>query len=914
MGVAGLWPVLKPAGVKRSLTNLAVVDGFEANTNSMRGLRVGIDASIWMVHATNWVTSATDGRDKGENPELRTILFKCTRLMQKPFLPLFVFDGPYRPDVKRGKNITKTPHWMVAGTQEILTALGVEWRMAPGEAEAELAYLNRIGVIDLVLTDDVDTFLFGAKMLMRNCNNTLSANRSAPVLNSAGRDDGNHTMTYHADDILEKTGLTHGGLILVALLSGGDYHDGVRGCGPEVGVALARCGFGDTLLVATRRGSAYLDTFLPPWREEMRAELRTNARGFLKTKKPTLAGRFPDTFPDRGVLEMYVHPLTSETKGKDAARVESRLDWEKEMRVDALAHVCEKFFEWGYREAIIKRFRTIVWPYAMLRILRRAVLLKDRGTRREPLAAMVRRYFSTAHTSSTTHSIPNGDEADDEPMLVKIHMQRRHPETDDLLEYRLEFAPALLVLIAHAGIEDTRAPPDMTGLSDWSDSDMDGDDEDVAGKGKSRAGTKKPPPNPDSSLRLWFPASMVREAAPELVDQFEARQAAKGAKKAKAKTRGRKVGEEEEEEDERGRSASPRKAKAKTTRKKAAPVPEEEESTDSELPIPTQTKSKVKAKAAPAPFPLSSVDPAPNSSSQETEKGSGKPSGTVDGVFKARKIIRGSSAAAASSSKVAEVAKLFAPATDMDVFHDLTTRIPSSSQPLPTRRYSPPRMQKSRTPSPSKILSALDMQGSSRTLSQTSAASYSTATTTAQTGRTFSSTTFSSQPSRQPSASPSKARLKPKPFPMTVGMDLDAGIEVEVDIWRTPVDVDRPTALGKGKGQERAASLRPMVEASSTARARSNLSTKLSSSRRNPDNDVLRTISSPPRLPTSTKKKTRMKELACVDVISISSDSDEDLPPHTAVRKHLPRPTPSRSPRKRPPVKVDPKEIIEISD
>lgn len=38
---------------------------------------------------------------------------------------------------------------------------------APGEAEAELAYLNRIGVIDAVLSDDVDTFLFGAKMVVR---------------------------------------------------------------------------------------------------------------------------------------------------------------------------------------------------------------------------------------------------------------------------------------------------------------------------------------------------------------------------------------------------------------------------------------------------------------------------------------------------------------------------------------------------------------------------------------------------------------------------------------------------------------------------------------------------------------------------------------------------------------------------
>jgi 5'-3' exonuclease len=40
---------------------------------------------------------------------------------------------------------------------------------APGEAEAELAYLNSIGTIDAILSDDVDNFLFGAKTVIRKC-------------------------------------------------------------------------------------------------------------------------------------------------------------------------------------------------------------------------------------------------------------------------------------------------------------------------------------------------------------------------------------------------------------------------------------------------------------------------------------------------------------------------------------------------------------------------------------------------------------------------------------------------------------------------------------------------------------------------------------------------------------------------
>lgn len=38
---------------------------------------------------------------------------------------------------------------------------------APGEAEAELAHLNKLGIIDAVLTDDSDALIFGAKVVMR---------------------------------------------------------------------------------------------------------------------------------------------------------------------------------------------------------------------------------------------------------------------------------------------------------------------------------------------------------------------------------------------------------------------------------------------------------------------------------------------------------------------------------------------------------------------------------------------------------------------------------------------------------------------------------------------------------------------------------------------------------------------------
>jgi Holliday junction resolvase YEN1 len=48
--------------------------------------------------------------------------------MHTPFLPLFVFDGPRRPGVKRGKKVGKEAHWMTGGMKNIIEAFGYEWR------------------------------------------------------------------------------------------------------------------------------------------------------------------------------------------------------------------------------------------------------------------------------------------------------------------------------------------------------------------------------------------------------------------------------------------------------------------------------------------------------------------------------------------------------------------------------------------------------------------------------------------------------------------------------------------------------------------------------------------------------------------------------------------------------------------
>lgn len=83
---------------------------------------IGIDASIWYHHAMF--------SKKGESPELRFLFFRLCKLTRLPFIPLFVFDGRERPEVKRGSRMGKAgSHALTAGFKKLLELFGMEWRM-----------------------------------------------------------------------------------------------------------------------------------------------------------------------------------------------------------------------------------------------------------------------------------------------------------------------------------------------------------------------------------------------------------------------------------------------------------------------------------------------------------------------------------------------------------------------------------------------------------------------------------------------------------------------------------------------------------------------------------------------------------------------------------------------------------------
>jgi len=355
----------------------------------------------------------------------------------------------------------------------------------------------------------------------------LSGNRPHPGAGSSAKDDGNHVVVFRASEFnMTEINLTHGGLILIALLSGGDYHQaGLSGCGPKVAHGLAKCGFGDSLLSAALTLSREeLQEYLIGWKRDLAEELRTNSRGILGRRCNSLSKAIPEEFPDIDILMSYANPVTSESEGK-AHRIKAT--WDRPLDLGRIAYVCELYFEWGVRHAIIQRFRTVIWAAAVFRFLRELALEKDpQKPNRLPLPATTHQSENeppssspaTSTAASLTHLRIDGSLICQD-LILKIHSTRNHDSTDGLLEYRLEVSPERLVALASAGIKDIRPPL----IADISSSD------DATNESGNRV--KKPPPDPSSNLRVWIPTCIVKAAMPSLIDSFEEGVKRKAAKK-----------------------------------------------------------------------------------------------------------------------------------------------------------------------------------------------------------------------------------------------------------------------------------------------------------------------------------------------------------------------------------------------
>ncbi|GAA5879656.1 hypothetical protein JCM8547_003733 [Rhodosporidiobolus lusitaniae] len=607
MGVPKLWEDLEGACEITTWGQLA--EPAFVSSLGVRGLRVGIDLSAWLFHMgrMNTILDA-DGQsvNPGKNADLRMVFFRLAGLIGKGVLPFFVFDGPYRPSFKRGRYVASNVYGgrKPADLKEMFGLFGVEWRIAPGEAEAELAAMNATGEIDVILTDDVDAFLFGAEKVVRNPSKTLSSNKSKTALARTASQPSASQLpssqsslqylpvdpayaaalpSFTSANILNETELDRDSLIFVALLAGGDYvPEGFERAGRTVAIALAKGGYAKSLLDGVRRlssssSSSGLVSFLDSWRSSVAKELRTNEKGHLGRREHKLSRALEaaSEWPSLEVIDFYLHPRVSSSDPDDQDYA-APPEFDGEIDLPGLVDFCQDRFEWGHDE-IESRMRNLVYLPLAMQALRKATLAHNAG--------------STLSSSSSEASLPR------KGWISSVSDLKSASSTDYLPSYRLELSPSTFDNLVRSCLPSLDPFP----LPDYNLLDPSSADAERAKRKALGRLLEKPKEPSTSAYRHWVPVGFA-EGENEL-----SRRAEEYEEGEEEKRRALAEKEERKKVREEGRSSPvkrrPVKAKAggKGKAKERRIVPSDDESSGIEdlLPKKRSVASKGKGKAKP---------------------------------------------------------------------------------------------------------------------------------------------------------------------------------------------------------------------------------------------------------------------------------------------------------------------------
>ncbi|KAF2465475.1 uncharacterized protein BDR25DRAFT_396177 [Lindgomyces ingoldianus] len=470
MGINGIYKEIGP-GQRIALSKLAV-EKFE---ETGRPLRIAIDVSIWLFQI-----QASKGMHEyhfsGTNPALRTFFYRLLRLISLSIHPIFVFDGPNKPPFKRnkrtGRNVASIPEFLA---KQLLNQFGFPVHRAPGEAEAECALLQREGIVDAVLSEDVDTLMFGSGVTIRNWSPELKTSTTPTHVNVYDA-----IKTKHGP-----SGLDREGMILVALMSGGDYvPEGIPGCGPKTACEAARAGFGRDLCNVAKNDAIAMKS----WRDRLQHELKTNESKFFKTKHKSLV--IPDDFPRADILGYYTHPAISNKAGLDKLR--RSIEWDQDFDFPGLRRFTNDAFDWA-KLGGAKHFIRNLAPVLLVRHLR----MRGEGG------------------GSTLDDLTSVQ--DEEAQLVKgIHGKRQHSVTDNTPELRVSFIPLDLVNI---DLDKEDPDDDLPESTSDDETPLDIEDGEPDTAAKKRGPTKFDPSKP---LRVWVMETYVKVGVPLKVQDWEA--------------------------------------------------------------------------------------------------------------------------------------------------------------------------------------------------------------------------------------------------------------------------------------------------------------------------------------------------------------------------------------------------------
>lgn len=267
-------------------------------------------------------------------------LYRTSALLEAGVQPIFVFDGkphPLKLETLRDRSERKEKAQadydkaleegdletartkaqqtsrmtlpMAGQATTLLRGLGIPVLQAPGEGEAQAAWMAQQGLVHAACSQDYDAILFGAPRLVRNL--SVGGRRKLPG-KMAWVDVQPEEITLEGS--LAGSGLSREQLIDVALLVGTDFHPGVTGIGPKKAVALI-----------TKEGSL----------ESLIDRLAANPASATSAAERSVMEQHEALMDREEVRRIFLHPAHAEVKPAELEMKPADGDAVRKLMVDA---------------------------------------------------------------------------------------------------------------------------------------------------------------------------------------------------------------------------------------------------------------------------------------------------------------------------------------------------------------------------------------------------------------------------------------------------------------------------------------------------------------------------------------------------------------------------------------------------
>ena len=183
---------------------------------------------------------------------------------------------------KDRRDADEVTHIMVTECQQLLKLFGLPYITAPMEAEAQCAELVSLGIVDGIVTDDSDVFLFGGTRVYKNMFNQAK-----------------FVECYLSADLEKEYSLDRQKLIRIAHLLGSDYTEGLPNVGPVTALEILS-------------EFETLEEFSEWWstvQMGQKPSAEDSANPFRRKFRKNASKLFlPAVFPDKRVDQAYLQP------------------------------------------------------------------------------------------------------------------------------------------------------------------------------------------------------------------------------------------------------------------------------------------------------------------------------------------------------------------------------------------------------------------------------------------------------------------------------------------------------------------------------------------------------------------------------------------------------------------------------